>query len=78
MIQTIRIGKNILNDHKLYQMAITYKKWPQTTPNGHKICRHFPLKVPQKYTRIWIFGWKVNHLATLLGTQRTNGRFTAN
>jgi hypothetical protein len=35
-------------------------------PNGHKIYQHFPIKGPPKFTQIWIFGLKRNHLATLV------------
>jgi hypothetical protein len=28
MVQTYQNGKNIPNDHKLYQTAINYTKWP--------------------------------------------------
>jgi hypothetical protein len=58
-------------------MGIKYKKWPQTTPNGHRIYQLFPLKGPPKYTRIGIFGMKVNHLATLyLGAKQCTTRVT--
>jgi hypothetical protein len=30
--------------------------------------QHLPLQDPPKFTQIWIFGLKTNHLATLLGT----------
>jgi hypothetical protein len=29
--------------------------------------RHLPLQDPPKFTQIWIFGLKTNHLATLVG-----------
>jgi hypothetical protein len=32
------------------------------------INRHLPLKDPPKFTQIWIFGLKTNHLATLVKT----------
>jgi hypothetical protein len=65
LIQTYQIGKNITNDHKLYQMALNYTKWPYNIPNGHKIYPHLPFKGPPKFTQIGIFGLKTNHLATL-------------
>jgi hypothetical protein len=43
-----------------------YTKLPQTIPNVHKIYHHLPLKDPLKFTQIWIFGLKTNHLATLI------------
>jgi hypothetical protein len=61
-----QIEKNIPNDHKLFQMAINYTKWPQNIPDGHKIYQHFPWQGPLKLSQIGIFGLKINHLATLL------------
>jgi hypothetical protein len=46
-------------------MSITYNKRPQSGPSVHKIFRHLPLQDPPKFTQIWIFGLKTNHLATL-------------
>jgi hypothetical protein len=60
-----KTGRNVQNKHKMYQMAIKYIKWPQTTPNGHKIYQQFPFKDLTKYTQIGTFGLKVNHLETL-------------
>jgi hypothetical protein len=58
----------------------TYTKRPQIVPNGHKIYQHFPFKGPPKYTKIGIFGLKINHLATLVGchfeTPRTKNKFS--
>jgi hypothetical protein len=34
----------------------------------HKIYQHLPLPDPPKFTQIWIFGLKTNHLATLVWT----------
>jgi hypothetical protein len=59
------LAPNIPNDHKLYQTAVSYTKWPQNIPNGHKICQHFTFQGTLKYTQIWILGLKINHLATL-------------
>jgi hypothetical protein len=39
-------------------MAIKYKKWPQTTPNGHKIYQHFPFKGPPKIHPNWDFWYE--------------------
>jgi hypothetical protein len=36
----------------VYQMAIKYKKWPQTTTNGHKMYKHFPFKGPPKTPKL--------------------------
>jgi hypothetical protein len=46
-----KMGKNITNDHKLYQTAINFTKWPQNIPNGHKIYQHLPFKGPPKFTQ---------------------------
>jgi hypothetical protein len=34
---TYQNGKNIPNNHEIYQMATKYTKWPQNTPKGPKI-----------------------------------------
>jgi hypothetical protein len=49
------LGKNIINDPKLYLMAINYNIWPYNIPNGHTINQHLPFKGPTKYTHIWDF-----------------------
>jgi hypothetical protein len=33
-----------------------------------KYTKYFPQQDPPKFTQIWIFGLKTNHLATLLGS----------
>jgi hypothetical protein len=53
------------NYNIIYQMVIKYPKYRVTIPNGHKICQHFPIKDPPKFTKIGIFGLEINHLATL-------------
>jgi hypothetical protein len=63
LIQTYQIGKN------------TYTNGPQTTPNGHilyqmaeKYTNIFHSKALQNIpTQIGIFGFKINHQATLVG-----------
>jgi hypothetical protein len=47
------MGKNMPNNHKIYQMATKYTNI-------------FPLKDPPKWTKIGIFGLKVCNLATLV------------
>jgi hypothetical protein len=37
LVQTYQYGKNIPNDHKLYQTAINYTKGPFNIPYYHKI-----------------------------------------
>jgi hypothetical protein len=47
-------------------MSIKYNKtikW--TVKSVLKIDHHLPLQDPPKFTQIWIFGLKTNHLATL-------------
>jgi hypothetical protein len=58
--------ENVPNDHKIYQMENKYFQWPLNRPNGQKIYQGFPLQDPPKFTKIEIFGWKTNHLATLV------------
>jgi hypothetical protein len=41
-------GKNIPNNHKIYQMATKYTKGPQTRPNGRKLDQ-----MAAKYTNIF-------------------------
>jgi hypothetical protein len=53
--QTFKIGTNIPNDHKQYQRAINYTKWPKNIPNGHKEFQHLLFKGPPKFTQIWNF-----------------------
>jgi hypothetical protein len=50
-------------------MSIKYNKRPQNGPSVHKIYQHLPLQEPPKFTQIWIFGLKTNHLATLADTR---------
>jgi hypothetical protein len=66
LVKTYQNGKYILNDYKIYQMAIKYTKWPKNTRNGRKIFQHFTFRDPPKYTQIGIFGMKIYHLATPL------------
>jgi hypothetical protein len=49
---TIVLPQNIPNDHK-------------NIPNYHKFYQHFQFQDPPKYSRIILFGMKINHLATL-------------
>jgi hypothetical protein len=67
-----KLGKNIPNGHKIYQMATKYTKWAQNIPNGlkitnwHKTKQHFPFQSSPKAIQVGIFGTKIYHLATLL------------
>jgi hypothetical protein len=45
-------------------MAIKYTYWQCNLPNGNIIYQHLPLQDPRKFTKIWIFGLKIYHLAT--------------
>jgi hypothetical protein len=44
-----------------YQMAVYIQ-------NGHKLCEPFPFRDPPKFTKIFFFGLKIYHLATLVVT----------
>jgi hypothetical protein len=66
LVQNTKTGENIPNYHKLYQMSIKYNKRPLNGPSVHKIYHHLPLQDPPKFTQIWIFGLKTNHLANLV------------
>jgi hypothetical protein len=59
LVKTYQIGKNVINDHKLYHTAINYT-------NGHRIYQQLTIKGPPKFTQIGIFGLKTNHLATMV------------
>jgi hypothetical protein len=50
-----QIATKLPNVRHIFQMTIEYTKL-------------FPLQCPAKFTQIWIFGLKLKHLATLLGT----------
>jgi hypothetical protein len=65
LVKDTKTGRNIPNDHKMYQIAIQYNKWLQYIPNFRKIFQHFPFQGPPKHTQIGIFGLKMYTLATL-------------
>jgi hypothetical protein len=46
LVQQTKTGKYIPNDHKIYQRATKYTKFPQKRPNDHKIYQHLPLQDP--------------------------------
>jgi hypothetical protein len=48
LFQTYQNGKNIPNDHRLFQPAINETKWPYNITNGHKIYKHFFFLGPSK------------------------------
>jgi hypothetical protein len=54
------------NDPKMYQMAIDFTNRIKNIPNGHKTYQHLPLQDPPKFTPNGMFGFKLNHLATLV------------
>jgi hypothetical protein len=61
---TTKTGENIPNLYKLskgHKICVLH-----THTNGRKICQHFPIQGPPKYSQIGIFWTKINHLATLL------------
>jgi hypothetical protein len=63
------------NTGKIYQITIKYTKWPQNWPNCRKIdqmgikYQQLPLQEHPKFIKIWIFGLKICHLATLSFSQ---------
>jgi hypothetical protein len=63
------MGENVPNYHKLCQMSIKYNKRPQNGRSVRKVYQHLQLQDPPKFTQIWIFGLKTNHLATLVLNQ---------
>jgi hypothetical protein len=56
--QCIKWSLNIPNVHKMSQMAINY------------LYQHFPIRDPDNFSQIGIFGLKTNHLATLVCTKK--------
>jgi hypothetical protein len=60
---TYQNEKNTQRNHKMYQMATKYTKWPQNIPNGHKIYQmaikyryqHLRLQDTPKFTQIRIW-----------------------
>jgi hypothetical protein len=47
-------------------MATKYTKWMYIVQMAIKYTQHRPLQDPRKFTRIWIFGFRINYLATLI------------
>jgi hypothetical protein len=66
LLRHTKTGGNRTDDHKIYEMAINYTRWPESGPNDHKIYQHLPLQDHPKFTQIVIFGLKIYDLATLL------------
>jgi hypothetical protein len=64
LVRDTKTGKNVHNEHKLYQMIIKYPKCPLNVQDGHKIYQHFPNQGTPKFTQIGIFGLKIYYLAT--------------
>jgi hypothetical protein len=55
-------GEKLPNGHNTANLT-------SSIPNGRKtfqIYPHFPFQGPPKFTQIWLFGSKMNHLANLL------------
>jgi hypothetical protein len=62
-------GKNIQNDHKLYQKALNCTKMAVKYKFQmliKYIQQHFPFQGPPNFTNVGIFGLKKKHLATLM------------
>jgi hypothetical protein len=60
-----KLPQNIPNVHKLFQMAVKY------CILSLKYINIFHCKTPSNFTQIWIFGSKINHLATLVPSPGT-------
>jgi hypothetical protein len=52
LVHNTKNRKTVPNEHTMYQMTIN-------------ICLHFPIRDPENFSQIGIFGLKTNHLATL-------------
>jgi hypothetical protein len=50
---TYQNGKNIPNNHKIFQMALEYIKWPQKIPNDHIFHCKSHLKLPKLGFLFW-------------------------
>jgi hypothetical protein len=63
-----QITPKLPNGHNIYQMAITYTKWPKCILNGKKCTNIFHLKALQNLHKLgfWVSEC-VYHLATLEG-----------
>jgi hypothetical protein len=46
-----KTGGEFPNNHKIYQMAEKYTKWPKKIPNGRKIYQQFLCQGPLKHTQ---------------------------
>jgi hypothetical protein len=70
LVHDTKTGKNVPNEHKMYQMNTKFTKWTQNAPNEHKIFqmvikypKNIPNKVgisfsnlrPWKISQIWYF-----------------------
>jgi hypothetical protein len=58
-----QIAIKIPNGNKIHQIAVIYSKWAEN------ISTFFSFQGLPKFTQIWIFGLKTNHLATLSWTK---------
>jgi hypothetical protein len=66
-------GKNIPNDHEMYQMIVRCTKCLSNIPNGHDIHQHFLFPRPSKIYPSWDF-WSEN-LATLIRPSSGKNQF---
>jgi hypothetical protein len=64
LVQKYQKGENVPNDHKLYQAATDYNKWPKSISNGHNILQHFPFQGPPNFTQSGMYGnpFHLSHL----------------
>jgi hypothetical protein len=62
----LRVARFFLGTKYQSEINISnFNERPKNGPGVHKIYQHLPIADPPKFTQIWIFGLKTNHLATL-------------
>jgi hypothetical protein len=54
-------------------LNVEYQMYTKCIPKVSKIYQHLPLRDPPKITQIWIFGLKIEHLATLAASAKKRG-----
>jgi hypothetical protein len=55
-VKLTKTGKNIPNDHKLYQTATKFTTWLKNRPDGHNIFQHF---LSQNKPKFEFFGMQI-------------------
>jgi hypothetical protein len=59
-------GYSVTDDHKAYQIAIKESNRVQSSAIGHERFLKFSIQMPSKSCPNGEFGFKINHLATLV------------